>query len=211
LGTEDKVALGVGLGLGIPGLLTIVWKYCSIYRPRLWVRNPRNSPVHSVNPSIAPHPAVLLPLAPSSQPSVDNAQTPQVDMQHERLDQIPADMNEKVDNETLTDLTGKVTKRSTLALAFGSFAAIWQGEYEGALVAIKVPRLHANNMAANKLVKVSHSLSNVVKCWQILHPMMAEVAYLIFPDDMAPFLLERTYLCTNSHFLTPPYTTENTT
>lgn len=80
-------------------------------------------------------------------------------------------MNEKVDNETLTDLTGKVTKRSTHALAFGAFAAIWQGEYEGALVAIKVPRLHANNMAANKLVKVSHSfqyckmLADTVRRW----------------------------------------------
>jgi hypothetical protein len=86
---------------------------------------------------------------------LDSIPQPDANRPHEQSEQQQAsDTNEKT-GEALTDLTGKIVKCSSHAVAFGAFSDIWQGRYEGALVAIKVPRLHASDVTAIKLVKVS--------------------------------------------------------
>jgi hypothetical protein len=107
-------------------------------------------------------PSVPVPLHPpldSTPPSNANKPHDQSGRQH------VSDTNEKT-GEALTDLTGKIVKCSSHAVAFGAFSDIWQGRYEGALVAIKVPRLHASDVTAIKLVKVSIVYSDLLSpCW----------------------------------------------
>lgn len=50
------------------------------------------------------------------------------------------------------DITGKVVKKSAYPVAGGSYADVFQGEYQGALVAIKSPRIV--NTTSEKLTKV---------------------------------------------------------
>jgi hypothetical protein len=53
------------------------------------------------------------------------------------------------------DLTGRVIKTSPHAVECGGFADVYQGLYEGQLVAIKAPRLV--NVTVRKLAKVSNT------------------------------------------------------
>jgi hypothetical protein len=43
-------------------------------------------------------------------------------------------------NSTTCDLTGKIIIPSSTYKTGGAYADVWQGEYEGSSVAIKVPR-----------------------------------------------------------------------